>query len=160
VAPEQVQVLVHPQSIVHSMVEYVDGCVIAQLGVADMGIPILYAFTYPERRPVPTARLDLTRTGPLTFFEPEPDKFVCLRLARAVLAAGGVAPVVLNAANEVAVAAFLEKRIRFTAIAELIERALAAEPPAALTSIEQCVAVDAETRRRVQGLVDAGAGRL
>jgi 1-deoxy-D-xylulose-5-phosphate reductoisomerase len=160
VAPEQVQVLVHPQSIVHSMVEYVDGCVIAQLGVADMGIPILYAFTYPERRPVPTARLDLTRTGPLTFFEPDPDKFVCLRLARAVLAAGGVAPVVLNAANEVAVAAFLEKRIRFTAIAELIERALAAEPPAALTSIEQCVAVDAGTRRHVQGLVDAGAGRL
>jgi 1-deoxy-D-xylulose-5-phosphate reductoisomerase len=160
VEPEQVQVVVHPQSIVHSMVEYVDGCVIAQLGVADMGIPILYAFTYPERRPVPTARLDLTRTGPLTFFEPDPDKFVCLRLARAVLAAGGVAPVVLNAANEVAVAAFLEKRIRFTAIAELIERALAAVPPAALTSIEQCVAVDAETRRRVQGLVDAGAGRL
>jgi 1-deoxy-D-xylulose-5-phosphate reductoisomerase len=160
VAPEQVQVVVHPQSIVHSMVEYVDGCVIAQLGVADMGIPILYAFTYPERRPVPTARLDLTRTGPLTFFEPDPDKFVCLRLARAVLAAGGVAPVVLNAANEVAVAAFLEKRIRFTAIAELIERALAAVPPAALTSIEQCVAVDAETRRRVQALVDAGTGRL
>jgi 1-deoxy-D-xylulose-5-phosphate reductoisomerase len=160
VEPEQVQVVVHPQSIVHSMVEYVDGCVIAQLGVADMGIPILYAFTYPERRPVPTARLDLTRTGPLTFFEPDPDKFVCLRLARAVLAAGGVAPVVLNAANEVAVAAFLEKRIRFTAIAELIQRALAAVPSAALTSIEQCVAVDAEARRRVQALVDAGTGRL
>jgi 1-deoxy-D-xylulose-5-phosphate reductoisomerase len=160
VAPEQVQVVVHPQSIVHSMVEYVDGCVIAQLGVADMGIPILYAFTYPERRPVPSARLDLTRTGPLTFFEPDPDKFACLRLARAVLAAGGVAPVVLNAANEVAVAAFLEKRIRFTAIAELIERALAAVPAAALTSIEQCVAVDAETRRRVQALVDGGTGRL
>jgi 1-deoxy-D-xylulose-5-phosphate reductoisomerase len=160
VEPEQVQVVVHPQSIVHSMVEYVDGCVIAQLGVADMGIPILYAFTYPERRPVPSARLDLTRTGPLTFFEPDPDKFVCLRLARAVLEAGGVAPVVLNAANEVAVAAFLEKRIRFTAIAELIDRALAAVPAAALTSIEQCVVVDAEARRRVQGMVDAGTGRL
>ena len=159
VAPEQVQVVVHPQSIVHSMVEYIDGSVIAQLGIADMGIPILYAFTYPERRPVPSARLDLTKVGPLTFFPPDPDKFPCLRLARATLDAGGVAPVVLNAANEIAVAAFLDKRIRFTAIAELIERALAAQPATALTSIEQCVAVDAETRRRVQALVDAGTGR-
>jgi 1-deoxy-D-xylulose-5-phosphate reductoisomerase len=159
VAPEQVQVVVHPQSIVHSMVEYIDGSVIAQLGIADMGIPILYAFTYPERRPMPSARLDLTRTGPLTFFDPDPDKFACLRVARTVLDTGGVAPVVLNAANEIAVAAFLDKRIRFTAIPELIERALAAMPPAALTSIEQCVAVDAEARRRVQALVDAGTGR-
>jgi 1-deoxy-D-xylulose-5-phosphate reductoisomerase len=159
VAPEQVQVIVHPQSIVHSMVEYVDGAVIAQLGIADMGLPILYAFTYPERRPVPSAHLDLTKTGPLTFFPPDPDKFPCLRLARAVLDAGGVAPVVLNAANEIAVAAFLDKRIRFTAIAELIERALAAVPAAPLTSIDQCVAVDAEARRRVQALVDAGTGR-
>jgi len=159
VDPEQVQVVVHPQSIVHSMVEYVDGAVIAQLGVADMGIPILYALTHPERRPVPGSRLDLTKVGALTFFEPDPDKFACLRLARAVLDAGGVAPVVLNAANEIAVAAFLDKRIRFTAIAELIERALAAMPPAALTSIEQCVAVDAEARRRVEAFVDAGIGR-
>ena len=159
VAPEQVQVVVHPQSIVHSMVEYIDGSVIAQLGIADMGIPILYAFTYPERRPVPSARLDLTKVGPLTFFPPDPDKFPCLRLARATLDAGGVAPVVLNAANEIAVAAFLDKRIRFTAIAELIERALAAQPSTPLTSIEQCVAVDAETRRRVRALVDAGTGR-
>jgi 1-deoxy-D-xylulose-5-phosphate reductoisomerase len=159
VAPEQVQVVVHPQSIVHSMVEYIDGSVIAQLGVTDMGIPILYAFTYPERRPVPSARLDLTRKGALTFFEPDLDKFPCVRLARAALESGGVAPVVLNAANEVAVAAFLDKRIRFTAIAELIERALGEVPAAALTSIEQCVAVDAEARRRVQALVDAGTGR-
>lgn len=159
VDPEQVQVVVHPQSIVHSMVEYVDGAVIAQLGVADMGIPILYALTHPERRPVPGSRLDLTKVGALTFFEPDPDKFACLRLARDVLDAGGVAPVVLNAANEIAVAAFLDKRIRFTAIAELIERALAAMPPAALTSIEQCVAVDAEARRRVEAFVDAGIGR-
>jgi 1-deoxy-D-xylulose-5-phosphate reductoisomerase len=159
VAPEQIQVVVHPQSIVHSMVEYIDGSVIAQLGVADMGVPILYAFTYPERRPVPSARLDLTRTGALTFFPPDLDKFACLRLARGVLDAGGVAPVVLNAANEVAVAAFLDKRIRFTAIPELIERALAAVPRASLTSIDQCVAVDAEARRRVEALVAAGTGR-
>src|SRR5262252_6292563 len=118
-APEQVQVIVHPQSIVHSMVEYVDGCVIAQLGVADMGIPILYALTYPERRPTPAPRLDLTRSGSLTFFEPDPVKFPCLRLARTALEQGGTAPVVLNAANEVAVAAFLERRIAFVQIPEL-----------------------------------------
>ena len=158
-ASEQVQVVVHPQSIIHSMVEYVDGSVIAQLGVADMGVPILYALTYPERRPTPAARLEFPRLAPLTFFEPDLDKFVCLRLARAALEAGGIAPVVLNAANEVAVAAFLDKRIRFTAIAELIERALAAEPAAGLASIEQCVAVDAGTRTRVQAFVDAGIGR-
>jgi len=156
-APEQVQIIVHPQSIVHSMVEYIDGSVIAQLGVNDMGGPILYALTYPERRPTPSARLDLTRTGALTFFPPDPERFPCLRLARAALEAGGVAPVVLNAANEVAVAAFLDKRIRFTAIAELIDGALAAEPAAALTSIDQCVAVDAATRRRVQAMVGASA---
>jgi 1-deoxy-D-xylulose-5-phosphate reductoisomerase len=158
-ASEQVQVVVHPQSIVHSMVEYIDGSVIAQLGVADMGVPILYALSYPERRPTPAARLDLTRLPALSFFAPDVDKFSCLRLARAALEAGGIAPVVLNAANEIAVAAFLEKRLRFTAIMELIERALAAVPPASLTSIDQCVAVDADTRRRVQAFVDAGIGR-
>ena len=159
-APEQVQIVVHPQSIVHSMVEYVDGSVIAQLGVADMGVPILYALTYPERRPLPSARLDLTRQKPLTFFAPDYEKFRCLALARTALATGGVAPVVLNAANEIAVAAFLDKRIRFLAIAELIERALGAIPAAALTSIEQCVEVDVETRRRVQAMIDGGIGRL
>jgi 1-deoxy-D-xylulose-5-phosphate reductoisomerase len=157
-APDQVQVIIHPHSIVHSMVEYIDGSVIAQLGIADMGIPILYAFTYPERLPVPSARLDLTRKGALTFFEPDLDKFPCVRLARTTLETGGVAPVVLNAANEIAVAAFLDRQIRFTAIAELIERALAAMPSAALTSIEQCVAVDVETRRCVQAFIDAGIG--
>jgi hypothetical protein len=123
-APDQVQVVVHPQSIVHSMVEYIDGAVIAQLGVADMGVPILYALTYPERRPTPAARLDLARIGQLTFSEPDVDKFPCLRLARAALEAGGAAPVILNAANEVAVAAFLDRRIGFTEIAELIQEAL------------------------------------
>jgi 1-deoxy-D-xylulose-5-phosphate reductoisomerase len=156
-APSQVQVIVHPQSIVHSMVEYIDGSVLAQLGVADMGIPILYALTYPERRPTPAARLDLTRTGPLTFEEPDPVRFPALRLARAALEQGGGAPVVLNAANEIAVAAFLERRIGFGEITQLIDRALGAEPAAELTSIEACVDVDARTRRRVTGWVDAQA---
>jgi 1-deoxy-D-xylulose-5-phosphate reductoisomerase len=156
-APSQVQVIVHPQSIVHSMVEYIDGCVLAQLGVADMGIPILYALTYPERRPTPAARLDLTRTGALTFEEPDTERFPALQLARAALEAGGASPVVLNAANEIAVAAFLERRIGFTDITQLIERALGAEPTASLTSIEACVEIDARTRRRVGDWVGARA---
>jgi 1-deoxy-D-xylulose-5-phosphate reductoisomerase len=158
-APDQVHVVVHPQSIVHSMVEYIDGSVIAQLGVADMGVPILYALTYPERRPTPAARLDLVRIGQLTFHEPDQDKFPCLRLARAALEAGGAAPVVLNAANEIAVAAFLDRRVGFTEIAELIEQALERAPVGPLTSIEACVAIDAETRRAVQRSVDRRGGR-
>ncbi len=159
VAPEQVQVVVHPQSIVHSMVEYIDGSVIAQLGVADMGVPILYALTYPERRPTPAARLDLAGVGQLTFFEPDPARFPCLRLARQALDQGGAAPVVLNAANEIAVAAFLDRRLTFTEIPELIESALADVPAGELESIEACVAIDAETRRRVERAVAAQAGR-
>jgi len=120
VGSDKVQVIVHPQSVVHSMVEYIDGSVIAQLGVPDMGIPILYALTYPERRPTPAARLDLTRTGALTFFEPDPVKFPCLRLARTALEVGGTAPVILNAANEVTVAAFLDRRLPFNDIPALI----------------------------------------
>ena len=156
--PDQVQVIVHPQSIVHSMVEYVDGCVIAQLGVADMGIPILYALTYPERRPTPAARLDLTRVGALSFFEPDPVKFPCLRLAREALEAGGGAPVALNAANELANAAFQERRIRFVDIPHLIERAVEAEGAGAITSIEDCIDIDARTRRRVDDWLGRAGG--
>src|SRR5947207_3265764 len=158
VAPDQVQVVVHPQSIIHSMVEYVDGSVSAQLGVADMGVPILYALSYPERRPTPAARLDLTRVGPLTFYEPDTDKFPCLGLARRALEHGGVAPVVLNAANEVAVAAFLERRIGFTEIAQLIEWALDDAGAGSVGSLEACVVLDAETRGRVQRRIDARDG--
>ena len=160
---EQVQVVVHPQSIIHSMVEYVDGSVIAQLGVADMGIPILYALNYPDRLPWPGDRLDLTKTGPLTFEEPDAERFPCLALARHALSAGGCAPAILNAANEVAVGAFLEGRIRYTEIAELIATALEGVPARGLDSVETCVAVDAETRRfveeRVPGEASAAAGR-
>lgn len=158
VAPHQVQVLVHPQSIVHSMVEYIDGSVIAQLGVADMGVPILYALAYPERRPTPAARLDLARVGQLTFYEPDTARFPCLVLARQALEQGGAAPVVLNAANEVAVAAFLEQRIRFTHIPQLIERTLSELPAASPGSIHDIVGIDAEARRRAQRIVGALAG--
>ena len=158
VRPDQVQVVVHPQSIVHSMVEYIDGAVLAQLGVADMGIPILYALTYPERRPTPAERLNLTRVGPLTFAEPDSDKFRCLALARAVVERDDASPVVLNAANEVAVAAFLEGRLRFVQIPELIERTLSARAPGRLRSIEDCVAVDLEARRLAAELLGRLAG--
>jgi 1-deoxy-D-xylulose-5-phosphate reductoisomerase len=160
---EQVQVVVHPQSVIHSMVEYVDGSVIAQLGVADMGIPILYALNYPDRLPWPGERLDLTKTGALTFEEPDVDRFPCLALARQALAAAGCAPAILNAANEVAVGAFLEGRIGYARIADLIAAALDHVPARALDSIETCVAVDGEARRfveeRVPGKVPAAAGR-
>ncbi|HET7875550.1 MAG TPA: 1-deoxy-D-xylulose-5-phosphate reductoisomerase [Methylomirabilota bacterium] len=151
----QVQVVVHPQSIVHSMVEYVDGSVIAQLGVADMGLPILYALSYPRRLPAVAERLDLTRVGSLTFEEPDTDRFPCLTLARQALEAGDAAPVILNAANEVAVAAFLDGQIRFLQIAELIAEALARVPGRALAGIETCVDVDAETRARVRSWLPA-----
>jgi len=154
--PEQVQVVVHPQSIVHSMVEYVDGSVIAQLGVADMGIPILYALTYPQRLPCPAERLDLTRVGPLTFEEPDVQRFPCLDLARRAMREGGCAPVILNAANEIAVAAFLEGRIRFTQIPELIAEALARVPARALDSIDTCVDVDTRTRAVVREWLPGG----
>jgi 1-deoxy-D-xylulose-5-phosphate reductoisomerase len=159
VEPHQVQVIVHPQSIVHSMVEYIDGAVIAQLGVADMGVPILYALTYPERRPAPAARLELSRVGQLTFFEPDAERFPCLGLARSALERGGAAPVVLNAANEVAVAAFLDRRVPFVAIPELIERALAECPSGEPNAIEDCVAIDADVRRKTEACVQAISGR-
>ncbi len=154
---EQVQVVVHPQSIIHSMVEYVDGSVIAQLGVADMGIPILYALNYPDRLPWPGERLDLTKVGPLTFEEPDVERFPCLALCRQALAAAGCAPAVLNAANEIAVGAFLAGRIRYTQIAEIIALALDRVPGRALDSIETCVDVDAETRRFVEGRLPGSA---
>jgi 1-deoxy-D-xylulose-5-phosphate reductoisomerase len=154
--PEQVQVLVHPQSIVHSMVEYVDGSIIAQLGVADMGIPILYALTYPQRLPCPAEPLDLTRIGPLSFEEPDAERFPCLALARQALLEGACAPVILNAANEIAVAAFLAGRIRFTQIPELIAEAMAKVPGHALDSIDTCVEVDARTRATVRDWLPGG----
>ena len=157
VPAERVQVVVHPQSIVHSMVEYVDGSVIAQLGVADMGIPILYALTYPGRLPCPAERLDLTRVGPLTFEPPDTERFPCLALARQALDRGDCAPAILNAANEVAVAGFLAGRIPFGRISEAISEALDRVPNRALDSIEACVDVDGETRRMVDGWLSATA---
>ncbi|MFL5295077.1 MAG: 1-deoxy-D-xylulose-5-phosphate reductoisomerase [Phenylobacterium sp.] len=123
--PERVEVLIHPQSIVHSLVEYADGSTLAQLGPPDMKAPIACAFAWPDRLPWPAQKLDLARMGPLTFEEPDPTRFPALRLAKAALAQGGVAPAAMNAADEVAVAAFLDRRIGFLDIAGVVEESLA-----------------------------------
>jgi 1-deoxy-D-xylulose-5-phosphate reductoisomerase len=156
---ERVDVVVHPQSIVHSMVEFVDGSVMAQLGMPDMGIPILYALSYPRRLACPAPTLDLVKIGALSFEPPDPVRFPCLRLAREAGLAGGAAPVVLNAANEVAVGAFLEGRCRFVDIPRVIGDALDAHASARVDDLEGCLAVDGEVRRWAEAAVAAGAAR-
>src|SRR5574341_348252 len=121
---DRIRVLIHPQSIIHSMVEFVDGSIKAQMGVPDMRLPIQYALTYPDRLPNQFPRLDFASWQQLTFQEPDLEKFVCLRLAYAALREGGTAPAVLNAANEEAVNAFLRDAIRFDQIASVVDHAL------------------------------------
>ncbi|MCI0706438.1 MAG: 1-deoxy-D-xylulose-5-phosphate reductoisomerase [Ignavibacteriae bacterium] len=121
---ERIEVVIHPQSIIHSMVEFVDGSIKAQLGLPDMKIPIQYALTYPERSPMNGARVDFPKLQSMTFYQPDKTKFRCLQLAYDALAAEGTSPAVMNAANEVAVEAFLDKRITFQQIPQLIERVL------------------------------------
>jgi 1-deoxy-D-xylulose-5-phosphate reductoisomerase len=147
VGHDQIEVVVHPQSVIHSMVEYVDGSVLAQLGTPDMRTPIAYALGWPERMAAPSARLDFAKLGPLTFEAPDPERFPALRLARGALVAGGSAPAVLNAANEVAVHGFLERRIPFLAICEVVERTLEALPATRLAGIDDVARADREARR-------------
>ncbi len=139
---DQIDVHIHPQSIVHSMVEYVDGSVIAQLGIPDMKTPIAYALSYPERLPLDLPPLDLCKLGELTFREPDPQRFPCLDLAYRALAAGGSAPAALNAANEIAVGAFLDNRINFVDIPELIGKTLDKHEVINLGNIEEVLQVD------------------
>lgn len=145
---ERIDVVVHPQSLVHSLISLNDGSTLAHLGYPDMRVPISYALHYPERMPVDLPRLDLAAVGSLTFEEPDPETFACLRLALEAGAAGGTAPTVLNAADEVAVAAFLEGRIPFTGIAAVIERTLEELPARPVTHFEDLFATDAEARER------------
>jgi 1-deoxy-D-xylulose-5-phosphate reductoisomerase len=147
---ERIEVVVHPQSIVHSLIDLNDGATLAHLGHPDMRVPISYALNFPERADVDVERLDLTALGELSFERPDPETFPCLRLAREAGEAGGTAPCVLNAADEVAVAAFLEGRIGFTAIAAAVERVLAEMPARQPTHFEDLFAVDAEARRRTE----------
>jgi len=149
---DKIQVNIHPQSIIHSMVEYVDGCVIAQLGTPDMKAPIAYALAYPERISTGVAPLDLTTFSGLTFFKPDLDKFRCLQLAYRAMTSGESMPAVMNAANEIAVAEFLDGRIGFTQIADTIERTMNAHTAHDLKSIEEVLKADLwgrETAREI-----------
>lgn len=155
VPAEKIDIVVHPQSIVHSLVEFIDGSLLAQLGPADMRIPISYALAWPDRIATPAARLDLLELGRLDFEAPDLERFPALRLARQVLECGGGASVVLNAANEVAVEMFLTGRIGFTEIVSIVEEALENFTTPAPTDIAGVVELDRETRARVAGSVKA-----
>ena len=149
----RIDILVHPQSVIHSMVEYVDGSVLAQLGSPDMRIPIAYALAYPERIETPAERLDLARIGSLTFEAPDLDRFPALRIAREALEAGGSAPIVLNAANEEAVAAFLDRRIGFLDICQTVEEAVARTSAAQPRSIAEVIDIDRAARALARDLM-------
>ena len=151
---DRIDILVHPQSVIHSLVEYVDGSVLAQLGSPDMRIPIAYALAWPDRMATPAQRLDLAAISRLDFEEPDLERFPALRLAREALEAHGSAPAVLNAANEVAVASFLEGGIKFPDIVRLVETALQQNDRPAPQSIEDVFEIDQDVRRSVTLLTE------
>jgi len=153
-AGECIDVLIHPQSTVHGMVHYADGSVLAQLGSPDMRVPIAHALAWPGRVATAAPRLDLAAVGRLEFFPPDLDRFPAMRLAREALAAGGCAPCVLNAANEVAVAAFLARQIGFLDIATVVEAVMASFSATAVTTIAEVLDVDARARREATRLCD------
>jgi 1-deoxy-D-xylulose-5-phosphate reductoisomerase len=157
--PERIEVLIHPQSIVHSLVEYVDGSVIAQLANPDMRVPIAHALGFPERIESGAQSLDLSLVKNLSFERPDAARFPCLQLAYAALREGGTAPALLNAANEVAVAAFLEGKLRYTAIPLVLEQVLAATRAAPADSLETVLEADRAARRAAGGCVAALMGR-
>ena len=150
---ERLDVVIHPQSVIHSMVEFVDGSVLAQLGSPDMRTPIAYALGWPGRASAPTKRLDLAEIGRLTFELPDPRRFPALRLAREALRRGGGSPTVLNAANEVAVNAFLEGRIGFLDIAATVEHTLEQTPATQLDSLEDVYNLDSTAREMAAELI-------
>jgi 1-deoxy-D-xylulose-5-phosphate reductoisomerase len=152
---EQIEILVHPQSVIHSMVAYRDGSVLAQLGSPDMRTPIAYALGWPKRIAAPADRLDFSKVRQLTFEAPDEARFPALRIARETLRAGGGASSVLNAANEVAVAAFLGRQIRFTDIAAICEQVLGELPGGEIERLDQVLALDAEARRLASDAVAA-----
>ena len=151
---EKIAVHIHPQSIVHSMVEYMDGSVIAQLGIPDMKTPIAYALSYPERLPLNLPPLDLCALGSLTFARPDLERFACLALAYEALRAGGTAPAVLNAANEVAVEAFLQGEIAFLAIPVIIRATLERHRVGSLTHLDEALRADRWGRAEARRIID------
>jgi len=154
--PERVEIVVHPQSIIHSLVEYLDGSLLAQLGSPDMRTPIACALSWPERMASGVEFLDLVKTSRLDFRAPDPQKFRCLALAQSAARAGGLTPVALNAANEVAVHAFLERRLNFPGIAAVIEEVVTRCPAGAIGGLDDVLAADAEARRLASERIDGG----
>ncbi|WP_308111943.1 1-deoxy-D-xylulose-5-phosphate reductoisomerase [Neisseria subflava] len=152
--PEKLEVVIHPQSVIHSMVRYRDGSVLAQLGNPDMRTPIAYCLGLPERIDSGVGELDFGALSALTFQKPDFDRFPCLKLAYQAMNAGGAAPCVLNAANEVAVAAFLDKRIKFTDIAKVVAHCLAQDFSDGRHDIEGLLAQDVQTRRQAEAFID------
>ncbi|NTU52836.1 MAG: 1-deoxy-D-xylulose-5-phosphate reductoisomerase [Chlorobiaceae bacterium] len=150
---EKIGVVVHPQSIIHSMVEYIDGCVIAQLGVPDMRAPIAYALAWPERCETGIGKLDLAKIATLTFEEPDMDRFPALRLAFDALKAGKTYPAVLNAANEIAVAAFLNRKIGFTDIADTVDKTMQAHEAWNPVELDEYIQADRWARRTAEALI-------
>ena len=163
VEADQIEILIHPQSVVHSLGGYVDGSVLAQLGAPDMRTPIAYTLAWPDRMATPSQRLDLARIGNLSFEAPDPMRFPSLRLAREALEAGGTAPTVLNAANEIAVAAFLAEHLGFLEIARVVEETLSKIAVGSVADLADVTAADIEARataRQIAGLPPLGDGRL
>ena len=154
IAPEKIDIVIHPQSIIHSLVEFTDRSMIAQMGLPDMRVPIGYALFYPDRKPLPFQSLDLTKLSQLTFEAPDKKGFPLLQMAMDVLSAGGTLPAVLNAANEEAVGAFLQKKIGFLDIHKIVRKVLDAHSPAAVKQIEEVLMADRwarwETAKRIQ----------
>jgi 1-deoxy-D-xylulose-5-phosphate reductoisomerase len=152
---DRIEVLIHPQSVIHSMVSYADGSVLAQLGNPDMRTPIAHALAFPDRVDSGVAQLDLTQVATLTFEKPDYQRFPCLALAMKALAAGGVASAMLNAANEVAVEAFLNRRIGFMAIAQTVESVLNTLENTGASSLDVVLAADAAARRAAHTIIDS-----
>jgi 1-deoxy-D-xylulose-5-phosphate reductoisomerase len=165
VAPDNISVIVHPQSVIHSMVEMVDGSVIAQLGVTDMKHAIQYALTYPTRQKSCLEPLDFRKASQLTFEEPDTNRFPCLALAYRALKTGGTMPAVLNAANEIAVQAFLDNKIRLSEIAQIIESVMNRHETQAASSLEAILESDVWARARAREFLNtsasgAGSGKI
>ncbi|MFB0919954.1 MAG: 1-deoxy-D-xylulose-5-phosphate reductoisomerase, partial [Oscillospiraceae bacterium] len=150
VTPDEIKVIIHPESIIHSMVEYVDGCVLAQLGIPDMALPIQYALTYPQRIDAPYSTPDFSSLGKLSFFEPELEKTPCLALAMDCARRGGTAAAVMSAANEEAVALFLKEKLCFGAISEIVAEAVSRTAVSGTPTLEALRGADSEARRFVK----------
>ncbi len=152
--PEQVDIVIHPQSIIHSLVEYVDGSLLAQLGSPDMRTPIAYALAWPERMASGVAFLDLVKTARLDFRPPDPVRFPCLAIAQHAARTGGLTPVILNAANEIAVHAFLERQLNFPGIASVIEDVITRTTAGPIGGLDDVIAADAEARQRARESIE------